>query len=287
MPHNRIILVTGLSGSGKTIAIHAIEDLGYFCIDNMPLALLPKLIELMGSGAEVHGLALVADTREPGFPGNEIEIFDQLKNLGYEIEILFLEASDQSLLRRYGESRRTHPKANGGSVLDGIQVERKLLRNLRERATFILDTSDLTVHDLRNLLQQRYKTAIEGPKLNIFIISFGFKHGIPQDADLVFDVRFLSNPYFIDHLRNKTGLDSEVASYVFSDANSNQFLSKLDDLLKFLIPNFEKEGKHYLTVAIGCTGGRHRSVTISEHLAKELTSEGFRVSVRHRDIEKG
>lgn len=283
----RIILITGMSGSGKTVAIHALEDIGYFCIDNMPLALLPKLLELMINNPTVKGLALVADAREPGFPGNATQILEELRNQGHQVEILFLEAEEKTLLRRYVSSRRTHPMAAGGTVQSGIDRERELLKDLRDSATFILNTSDLNVHDLGRMLTQRFGPAHGIQRLNIFVLSFGYKYGLPQEADLVFDVRFMANPFFIDDLRAKTGLDPEVTSFVLADPSAIPFLNRLLEMLRMLIPKFDIEGKYYLTIAIGCTGGKHRSVTVAEYISRELTSDGFRVSVRHRDIEKG
>ncbi|HPQ71464.1 MAG TPA: RNase adapter RapZ [bacterium] len=287
MKDSRLIIITGLSGSGKSIASKALEDVGYFCIDNLPVALLPKLIELgaVGRGSEIERFALVMDAREATFPANANDLFTRLRADGYNLEIVFLQASDDVLQRRYSTTRRGHPAAAGGSVGEGIQRERESMANLMEIADWVVDTSMLTPHDLRRAIQDRYADS-ELERLRVQLVTFGFRHGLPADADLVIDVRFVPNPFFVDSLKPLTGLEKPVADYVLENDVTRKFLERFDDLLDFLLPHYEHEGKTYLTIAIGCTGGRHRSVAIAEKLAQKLLEQKRMVSISHRDIEK-
>jgi len=283
----RIIIITGMSGSGKSVASKSLEDKGFFCIDNLPVDLLPKLFELgaVGRGSEINKFGLVMDAREPSFPARAKDIFEQLRSQGYRLDIVFLDADDEVLQRRYSETRRSHPAAGDGSVVDGIRNERASLVPLREIADRVIDTSHLTPHELRQLITE----AILGDKktqMRVSLTSFGFKRGLPVDADLVMDVRFLPNPFFIDKLRPLTGKDKDVADYVLQNETAQKFVRHFLELLEFLIPHYRREGKSYLNIAIGCTGGHHRSVAIVEALAQQLGEQGLVVNVTHRDIVK-
>jgi UPF0042 nucleotide-binding protein len=282
-PH--ILLLTGMSGSGKSTATRALEDLGYFCIDNLPVVLLPKMAELAAAaGAEIHRLAIVIDARERRFLDDAPRFIEDARRAGERIEVLFLDASDESLIRRFSETRRRHPLAPEGSVVEGIGRERERLGDLRRLADQIIDTTGLTVHELKGIVQNRFSSnATAGPSLSV--LSFGFRYGIPAQADLVFDVRFLPNPYFVPELKPFTGRDPRVASYVLEREETQTFLNKLTEMCEFLLPHYQREGKAYLTVAIGCTGGKHRSVAIAHALTARL-SKSCRVQVSDRDSDK-
>src|SRR3990170_652910 len=285
MKNLSVVFITGLSGSGKSNAIKCFEDLGFFCVDNLPTALLPKFTELCTqSGNEINRVAIGIDVRERGFFKNFLEILDELKKENYAIEILFLEASDEALVRRFSETRRPHPLAKNGSVIDGIRLEREMLSELRKRADKIIDTTNYSVHQLKEILNKYYLES-EGRKLTISFISFGYKFGIPYDADLIFDVRFMQNPNFVKELKLLKGSDKRVIDYILKFQEAKAFLEKLYEFLRFLIPMYEKEGKSYLTIGIGCTGGRHRSVAVSEILKGYLEKEGYSLNIKHRDIE--
>jgi len=285
MKNLSVVFITGLSGSGKSNAIKCFEDLGFFCVDNLPTALLPKFTELCAqSGNEINRVAIGIDVRERGFFKNFLEILDELKKENYAIEILFLEASDEALVRRFSETRRPHPLAKNGSVIDGIRLEREMLSELRKRADKIIDTTNYSVHQLKEILNKYYLES-EGRKLTISFISFGYKFGIPYDADLIFDVRFMQNPNFVKELKLLKGSDKRVIDYILKFQEAKAFLEKLYEFLRFLIPMYEKEGKSYLTIGIGCTGGRHRSVAVSEILKGYLEKEGYSLNIKHRDIE--
>lgn len=282
----RLVIISGLSGSGKTHAIKCLEDLGFFCVDNLPPALLPKFAELcMQRGGEVKNVALGIDIRERGFFADFFDNVDRLKALGYPVELVFLEAKDEVLVRRFSESRRPHPLASQTPVLEGVQAERDRLLELRQRADRIIDTSDLTVHELKALLARQYFQD-QGQRLSISLITFGYKYGVPYDVDLVFDVRFLRNPNFVPQLQALSGEHPKVQAYVLDDPESISFLEHLENLFKFLIPLFERERRSYLTVALGCTGGRHRSVAIACRLRDRFASLGYDAVLRHRDLHR-
>ena len=282
----RIILLTGMSGSGKSTAIHSLEDLGFYAIDNLPLRFLDQMIELIGT-TEAEKLALVFDARTARVSPNELtlipSLLDSVRQRGHQIDLVFLDASDDVLERRYSETRRRHPMSAQGSVKGGIGAERKMLDPLRAAATIVISTTAMSVHDLKRELQRSFASEPEGTGMSITVLSFGYKHGVPPEADLMLDVRFLPNPYFVEDLRDYSGEDEAVARYVLDREETRGFLERLREFLAYLLPQYEQEGKAYLTIAIGCTGGRHRSVAIAAWLADKLQEEGRRVQVRHRD----
>jgi UPF0042 nucleotide-binding protein len=284
----RFVIVTGLSGAGKTQAIRNLEDLGYFCVDNLPPTLIPKFAEACyQTDGKIDRIALVIDIRGGKFFDDLFQSLKCLKQQGYKYEILFLDASDEVLIKRFKESRRKHPLAPDGRILNGILMEKNKLREVKDRADNIIDTSKLATRELREKITEIY--AEEGQletQLMITVLSFGFKYGIPMDSDLVFDVRFLPNPYYIPELKNYSGNDKPVSEYVMNFSETQQFVDKLEDMLEFLIPNYLQEGKRQLIVSIGCTGGRHRSVTIANSIYKKLKENGYKVNIDHRDIEE-
>jgi len=283
---HRFVIVTGLSGSGKTHAIRALEDLGYFCVDNLPTQLIPTLAELAKrDDAGLDHVAIVVDVREGGFLKNFPPVFRKLKATpGIDARLIFLEASRSALVRRFSETRRPHPLAPDRSVVEGIVEERKKLQTIRSLADVIVDTSNLTVHELRDLFARVSKDNDARAEMVVNLVSFGFKHGPPLDADLVFDVRCLPNPHFVDSLRGMTGRDPAVVKYMRRYASTREFIDRLTSFLKFSLPHYVREGKTYLTVAIGCTGGQHRSVMIAEALKKSLAGvKGVHLRVKHRD----
>ena len=281
------VIITGLSGAGKSFAIKCFEDMGYFCVDNLPTTLIPTFAELCTqSSRPIRQIALGVDVREGEYLAHFVEALEALRAHGHRVEVLFLEAGDEALVRRYHETRRRHPLAGEGSVLDGIRAERQALANLREVAARIIDTSGLTVHQLKDRLQQAYGAQETRGALTVSLVSFGFKYGLPYDADLVFDVRFLPNPHFVDELRLLDGRHPQAAEFVLAHEETRRFIARLEDLLRFLLPLYRREGKAYLTLAIGCTGGRHRSVTLAEALRAFLEKEGFPPVVRHRDLDR-
>ncbi len=285
MTKRKLVIVTGLSGSGKSTVARAFEDIGFFCVDNLPLDLLPKLLELADSrGADIKDLALVIDARQRQLISHPSAVFDSFQSKNFSIEVLFLDARDEVIIRRYSETRRQHPLAQEGNVLDGIKRERSILEPVKNRADWVIDTSDMTVHKLREEIISIFKRSNSGiPK--IVINSFGFGKGIPLESDLIFDVRFLPNPHFVETLKQKDGLSNEVRDFVMQHETTQLFLQKLDDLLAFLLPLYIKEGKQYLTISVGCTGGRHRSVTVAEHLKELFLRLGYNgVEVRHREL---
>ena len=280
------IVLTGLSGSGKSQAIHALEDLGYFCVDNLPTTLIPTLAQRAMRGEGVERVAIVVDVRERNFLSQFPKIFKRLRKLrGFNPVLIFLEANTSSLVRRFSETRRPHPLAPDRSVSEGIREERARMTPVRELADEIIDTSDMTVHELRQFFMSLTLGRARGG-LVITLLSFGFKHGVPLDADLVFDVRCLPNPHFVPTLRRRTGRDRAVAAFMERDAQTREFMNRLEEYLQFVVPYYVTEGKSYLTIAIGCTGGRHRSVMIAERLRRALATAGDRVRVRHRDLRK-
>jgi UPF0042 nucleotide-binding protein len=279
-----IVVITGMSGAGKTTAIRALEDSGFSCVDNLPAPLLPKVIEL---GDQHQRLAFVIDVREGEFLKDAPRVIDEARRAGHEVQVLFLDASDESLTRRYSETRRRHPLAGRGTVADGLANERSVLKALREAAEHVLDTSSMTVHELRRQVIARFGQT-GSHELAVTVMSFGFKYGVPSNADLVFDVRFLPNPYFVPELKAFTGRDPRVSAFVIDRPDTWEFLDQVSAMLQFLLPRFQKEGKSYLTVAIGCTGGKHRSVAIAHVLGervKELPG-GAATQVWDRDLDK-
>jgi UPF0042 nucleotide-binding protein len=280
--HMRVVIVTGLSGAGKSTALRALEDGGFFCVDNLPLPLLGRFVDLLSHTGEVQKTALVVDAREGDFLHGYREAFGALRAAGHGLEVLFLDAADEHLLRRFSETRRRHP-LGGEDLRQGLQRERELLRGLREEASAVVDTGHLNVHQLKGIIQERYGRAGD---FGLTLVSFGFKHGLPLEADMVFDVRFLPNPYFVSALSAGTGLETEVADYVLSSEDAGAFLDRLEDLLGYLVPRVAREGKGYFTVAIGCTGGRHRSVAVAMELARRIGQRHL-VTVRHRDLGRG
>lgn len=283
----RVVVLSGLSGSGKSTAIHALEDMGFFCIDNLPIVLLPKLIELFPCApGEIEQIALVVDARESRFLADFQETMERIRAEGGRVEVLFLDCADRVLLRRYSETRRRHPLSPGGSIEDGIASEREILAGLRQAADRVIDTTDLTPHQLRELVQHHFTLADPGHAMTLNLLSFGFKHGIPPQVDLVFDVRFLPNPYFVPEMREKSGRDEEVADYVLSSQHAALLLEHVMSYLTTFRPLYDREGKSYLTVGIGCTGGRHRSVAITEELGRRVAAQHLPVAVKHRDVDR-
>lgn len=283
----RLLIISGLSGSGKTHAIKCFEDLGFFCVDNLPPALLPKFAELcLQQGGAVRQIALGIDIRERVFFDDLLGNLDRLRDHGISVEMVFLEARDEVLARRFSETRRPHPLSPNAPLLEGIKLERERLQNLRSRADQIFDTSDLNVHELKDLLARHYLEQGQGRKLTISLLTFGFKFGVPYDLDLLFDVRFLRNPNFVENLKPMTGEDPSVRAYVLNDGEAAAFIGHLEALFKFLIPQFERERRSYLTIALGCTGGRHRSVAVACRLRDMFIGMGYEVAIRHRDLHK-
>lgn len=280
-----IIIITGLSGSGKSVAMAAFEDAGFYCVDNMPVALLPQFLELpLKSAYEITGLAFVMDLREKDFLTKYPAVFDSLDKSGYKVNILFLEAEEETLIRRYSQTRRHHPLSQGKSLLDDIRVEREQLAPLREVADRIIDTSHTNVHELKSMILNIARKKPRISRMHINVMSFGYKYGVPLDADLLIDVRFLANPYFVPELKPLSGQNEAVRDFVLNHDDSRRFLKKYMDLLDYLIPLYEKEGKAYITIAAGCTGGRHRSVVIANELYSHLNRPERPVEIIHRDI---
>lgn len=282
----RLTVVTGLSGSGITTALNALEDEGAFCIDNLPPPLVPRLIELTRAASIDKRLVVGLDARSVTDSHETLQILDQIEDAGVHVDVLFLEASDEVLLRRYSASRRPHPLGRHAMSLPAaIRAERLAMHPFREAATVVIDTSDLNVHELKRRI--RAIVAGDAPEgLALAVVSFGFRYGLPPEADVVWDVRFLPNPHFIEELRPQTGLDPPVRDHVLAQASTQLFLERFFPLLEVVLPEYEQEGKSYLTIAIGCTGGRHRSVAIAERVAERLADLGYQPSVRHRDIDK-
>ncbi|WP_099202929.1 RNase adapter RapZ [Miniphocaeibacter massiliensis] len=280
-----IVIVTGMSGAGKTAALNVFEDLGYYAMDNLPPALIKEFVALIRSSKDnITKIAIVVDIRTRSLYEELIDEVLYLREDGEDISILFLDSKDETLIRRYKELRRPHPLSRTGNIISGIEAERKLLEKVRINSTYILDTSDLKLGELKNRISTLYNlTEEDSNKLNVAIVSFGFKHGIILDADLVFDVRFLPNPFYIEGLKQKNGTNKEVYDFVFSYEQSGVFIEKVVDMLEFLIPHYEEEGKTNLVIGIGCTGGKHRSVAIAEELDKRLSQKGEVTYVSHRD----
>ena len=282
-----VVVVTGLSGSGRSTAIHVLEDLGFYCIDNLPVVLVPRVLELCTSSLErLNRVALGIDLRERQFFADYPRVLEELRATGYRIEVLFFDASDDVLLRRFSETRRPHLLGGEAGPLAGIQRERAELVELRERADRIIDTSALTTHQLREELQRLYRAPRAADALTVLLVSFGYKFGVPSDVDMVLDSRFLANPFFVDELRPRTGCDPAVAAFVVERPEAQEFLRLVEALLDYTLPLYRREGRSYLTVAVGCTGGRHRSVALVERLAQDLSRRGSRVQVQHRDMQR-
>jgi UPF0042 nucleotide-binding protein len=283
----RVVIVTGLSGSGRSTAIHVIEDLGFYCIDNLPVVLMPRFLELCeGLGEGINRIAFGIDLRERAFFQDLPGVIDQARRSGHRVEVLFLDAADDVLVRRFSETRRPHPLAEGGSPADGIRRERERLAGVRAAADRVLDTSALTVHQLRAELSRDYADLGTQDGLSVFLCSFGYKFGLPTDADMVLDVRFLPNPFFVEELRAYSGLEQRVVDFVMDRPETKEFLEHTQALLHFLLPRYRHEGKAYFTLSLGCTGGRHRSVVLAEEIGGRLMAAGYRVQVRHRDISR-
>lgn len=282
----RFVVVTGMSGSGKSTVLKMLEDTGFFCVDNLPVSLIEKFVELISMpNSEVSKVALGLDVRSDQSFEDATRILEQLKSEGYSFEILFMEADENTLIKRYKETRRVHPLAMEGRVEDGVRRERQVLENVRKNADYVIDSTHLLTRELKEELDRIFVANKEYNSLMVTVMSFGFKHGIPVDADLVFDVRFLPNPFYIDRLKQKTGNDKEVQDYVLSFPEAEAFMEKLLDMIQFLIPSYVKEGKHSLVVAVGCTGGRHRSVTLADELYKRMKDRGtYGIKLYHRDI---
>ncbi len=284
----RVLVISGLSGSGKSTAVRVLEDEGFFCIDNLPVQLFPTIIDLVQKSQEtVPGVALVMDIRGRDFLKGFEKIFHEIDDAGHTIEIIFFDATDEVLIRRFSETRRRHPALDSGSVPEGIRYEREQLAGLRRLATLVIDTSELNVHQLKEMVLVRVKGVAGTGRMTINLQSFGYRYGIPLESDLVMDVRFLPNPHFVPELRPFTGLDSRVRDFVLDKPETGQFLAKFEDLLDYLLPAYKREGKSYLTISIGCTGGRHRSVALVEELYQFFARNGISVKVSHRDMDKG
>jgi len=284
---NQLVIITGLSGSGKSLAANCFEDMGYYCVDNLPIRLIPVFIDLIGrSPGEIRQLALVIDIREGAFLKDFPEILDQIRKQEIDVKVLFFEATNETLIRRFSETRRPHPLAGAASVEEGVRKEREILQPIRERADKIIESSAFNVHELRAYLLDNFSEQSRTGSLFISLVSFGYKYGVPAESDLMFDVRFLPNPHFVESLKAKTGLDREVISYVEAIEDYQKYFQMVFSLLLFLVPRFVKEGKTYLTIAIGCTGGRHRSVSMAVKLGEELARQGYRVKTTHRDLWK-
>ena len=283
----QVVILTGVSGSGKSTALRALEDAGFYCVDNLPIIFLEKLLELSGHTAgEVSRIALGVDAREGRFLADAPRVIQEVRQKGNDVQVLFLDASDDSLVRRYSETRRRHPLAGeGGSVPDGIAAERRALADLKTIADEVIDTTTLNVHELKRLVSRRF-VAGGGARLGVTVVSFGFRFGIPTHADMVLDVRFLPNPYFIPELKPLPGTDPKVAGFVLGQPDAKAFLERLVELFGFLLPRYQTEGKSYLTFAIGCTGGKHRSVALAAALADRLEAAGQPIRLWHRDVEK-
>jgi len=287
MTNVRIVIVTGLSGSGKSTALRALEDIGFFCVDNLPVVLLPKFLEIQTeAGSEISKVAFVMDIRERSFLDRYMETFQQLKDKGYRVEIVFLDASSEALLRRFSETRRAHPLCEKGTVMEGIALERERLSNLKKMADKVIDTSSFNVHQLKEVIQRHFMTSPADKRLVINLTSFGYRYGLPPDADIVLDVRFLPNPYFVEDLKNIDGNNPRVEDYVMGWEESATFLQELFKLMEFLIPLYEKEGKSSLNIALGCTGGKHRSVVMANRIGGYFSARNFLVNIQHRDVHR-
>ena len=285
----RFVIVTGMSGGGKRTALKMLEDAGFYCVDNLPVPLIEKFVELVDTpGSEIKKVALGLDVRADQPFGEVHRTLENLKKVGYKYEILFMDASEHVLLKRYKESRRLHPLALEGRVEDGVRREREILKSMKESSDYVIDTSNLLTRELKEEIDRIFVMNEEYNSLMVTILSFGFKNGIPADSDLVYDVRFLPNPYYIDELKPKTGNDQAVQDYVMGFSEAGEFLSKLEDMIHFLIPLYIKEGKYQLVIGIGCTGWQHRRVTLANELYKRMKNKGnYGLKIYHRDVKQG
>lgn len=282
----RLVIVTGMSGGGKTQACRYLEDLGFFCVDNLPPVFIPKFAELCAqSGGHIANVVLVVDTRSREFFGTFLHILDEMDRAGKRYELLFMDASDAAIIRRYKETRRRHPMAPSSRLSDGIAKERAQLAKVREKATYVIDTSELRKAELKNNIIRLFGNQ-NGEKLSVNVLSFGFKFGVPMDADMVLDVRFLPNPFYVESLRYKSGTVPEVADFIARSPVTQVFMEKLDGLIDFLLPQYAKEGKSQLVIAVGCTGGMHRSVFIAKHIFDFMCARGHQTTLEHRDLMK-
>lgn len=283
----RLLIVTGLSGSGKTQACQYLEDLGYFCVDNLPPVFIPKFAELCSHAGNsgMEKVVLVVDTRSREFFDTLVHVLETMTRDGQPYELLYMEASDPVIIRRYKETRRRHPMAPSSRISEGVTKERERLSKVRDKATYIIDTTDLKKNKLKEKIIKLFGNQ-DGRKMNINVLSFGFKFGLPLDADMVFDVRFLPNPFYIESMKHKSGAVPEVAEFIAGHEETKQFLAQLDNMVEFLVPQFIKEGKQQLVIAMGCTGGMHRSVFCAQHLFDMLSSKGYQVMLEHRDLMK-
>lgn len=287
MKDSKIFIITGLSGSGKSTAIAAFEDAGFYCVDNMPVALLPKFLKLpIKSSDEIAGLAFVMDLREKGFLLKYRSVFDSIRQTGCYFEILFLEADEDILVQRFSQTRRHHPLSNGSTLVENIRIEKEQLKDLKKSADRIINTSRYNLHELKSIISDIAHKSKSISAMRMHILSFGYKFGIPIDADLIIDVRFLENPYFKPDLRDLDGENEKVRNFVLKNRKTKTFLKKYIDLLDYLIPLYEKEGKAYLTIAVGCTGGRHRSVPIARTIFEYFKKSGLQAAISHRDISR-
>lgn len=282
----RLVVLSGPSGAGKSTAVRVLEDLGFFCVDNLPVTLLPSMLELAVSSGEITRVAAVIDVREGSFLKDFPKTFKAIKDAGYSSELVYFEASDAALVKRFSETRRRHPLARTESPLEGIALEREELGEVKAFSDKVIDTSDYNVHELKEFLRESFTVPEREDKMTVNIVSFGYRHGIPADCDMLFDVRFLPNPFFVEGLRALDGRSEEIKSFVLEREETGEFLERVEGFLSYLIPLFWKEGKSYLTIGIGCTGGKHRSVAIAEYLIGSLHSDSGTLRIRHRDIEK-
>ena len=287
MKHLRVVIISGLSGSGKSTALKALEDIGFYCVDNMPVVLLPKFLKIQSDPAkQIDQVAMVMDLREKSFLEKYPRVFNRLRQQGYRIEVIFIDANDEILLHRFSETRRVHPVSVKGSVMEGIRLEREMLFPLKEMADWVIDTSSLNVHQLKDAVQRAFLTSSDKKRLIVNVVSFGYRYGLPADADVVFDVRFLPNPHFIEELKPHDGHHPGVRDYVMATDEAKGFIQRLFDLMDFIVPLYEREGKARINIALGCTGGHHRSVVMANQLGGYFSEKDYIVNITHRDITK-
>jgi UPF0042 nucleotide-binding protein len=287
MKHLRVVIISGLSGSGKSTALKALEDIGFYCVDNMPVVLLPKFLEIQSDPAkQIDQVAMVMDLREKSFLEKYPRVFNRLRQQGYRIEVIFIDANDEILLHRFSETRRVHPVSVKGSVMEGVRLEREMLFPLKEMADWVIDTSSLNVHQLKDAVQRAFLASSDKKRLIVSVVSFGYRYGLPADADVVFDVRFLPNPHFIEELKPHDGHHPGVRDYVMATDEAKGFIQRLFDLMDFIVPLYEREGKARINIALGCTGGHHRSVVMANQLGGYFSEKDYLVNITHRDITK-